>query len=40
MTEGICPTCGKKFESKVTIDKDGKIYATCNHCGKKLVQKN
>jgi len=39
ITEGICPKCGKKFESKVTINEIGEIYARCNHCGKKLKQK-
>ena len=39
ITAGICPACGKKFESKETVSEDGKIYATCNHCGKKLAQK-
>jgi len=39
MTAGICPSCGKKFESRKTVSEEGKIYATCSHCGKKLLQK-
>jgi hypothetical protein len=40
MTAGVCPFCKKKFESEEITSPDGKIFAYCNHCGKKLVQKN
>ena len=27
MTAGVCPACGKKFESNEIVNEDGKIFA-------------
>jgi hypothetical protein len=37
--KGICPVCGEKFESDKITEENGKTYTRCNHCGKKLKQK-
>jgi hypothetical protein len=37
--KGICPKCNKEFESEKTVDNDGSVSTSCNHCKAKLRMK-